>query len=200
MQAEEQAGAVSSDQATEENTQASNAPATTDAEADVLTRESVSQMLEDERKKWQSRFDKVLAEKAAEENKTLTIEQRIQQMEQERKSERLDWTRKEARAVAQIDSELDAAVMAYASGDAEKIASGATALRAIIDGKISDYKTKIDELEKQVKYTGKPPEGGAPTGGNMETKTEYTRGELQDSKIARLVMQRKKAGENITIS
>lgn len=171
----------------------------TEEKADTLSAKDVQDMLEKERRNWQSKIDKIIEEKKTEETKALTTEQRLERMEQERKQERLQWSRKEAKAQARLDDELETAILSYSSNDPGKIAEGARGIRSLIDTQIAEYKSKIDELEKQVKYTGAAPKGGGASGGNLETKTEYTREELQDTKIARLVMQRKKAGENITI-
>lgn len=140
-----------------------------------LNEEAVKKMLEDERKKWQSRFDTILAEKKAEEAKAMTVEQRIEQLEQERQRERLDWTRKEARATAQIDPSLEEAIVSYASNEPEKIQAGAKAIREFIDSSIAEYKSRAEELEKQVKYTG-----AAPVGGGKASGVDFAKMDIDD--------------------
>ena len=166
---------------------------------DTLSAAEVQAMIEKERKQWQSRFDKILAEKKSEETKAMTVEQQIEQMQRERQQERLEWSRREAKAQAQIDDELESALLSYASDDPDKIAEGARTVRTLIDNMTAEYKKQLDELQKQVKYTSPPVKGGGSTQGSAETKTEFTRDELSDPKVARIVMERKKAGENITI-
>jgi formate dehydrogenase maturation protein FdhE len=154
-----------------------------------ISPEDVRVMIEDERKKWQSRFDQILAEKKAEENKAMTVEQRIEQLERERQQERLEWSRKEAKASAQIDDELEQAVRAYASDEPTKIAEGAKEIRRLIDSAVQEYKTKIEELEKQLKYGGKTPVGGGKPSKGLESMTateimDYARqGESQRQEV-----------------
>ncbi len=143
------------------------------SEPQAVSADEVKKMLEDERKKWQGKFDKILAEKKAEENKALTTEQRIEQLEQERKRERLDWSRKEAKAQAQLDDELESAILKYASDDPDEIANGAKSIREVFDKTVKEYQDKIDELEKQVKYTGKPPAGGGSGEGAVMSQSDF---------------------------
>lgn len=128
--------------------------------APTLSEAQVREMLEEERKKWQSRFDTILAEKKQEEAKAMTVEERIKQLEEERQKERLEWARKEAKATARIDEDLELGILSYASNDSQKIQDGAKAIRNYIDAQIATYKTKCEELEKQVKYVGAAPTGG----------------------------------------
>ena len=143
------------------------------SESQAVSAEDVKKMLDDERKKWQGRFDKILAEKKAEENKAMTTEQRIEQLEEERKRERLEWSRKEAKAQAQLDDEMESAILKYASDDPDEIANGAKIIRELFGKTVKEYQDKIDDLEKQVKYTGKPPAGGGSGEGAVMSQTDF---------------------------
>jgi LysM repeat protein len=117
-------------------------------------------------KKWQSKFDTVLGEKKAVEGKALTVEQRLELVEKERLEERVNWSRKEAKAKAQIDDELDAAILAYSSNDVTKIQEGASLLRASIDKVMAE---KIDlAVKAALEKVGSQP---APVGGSKPMPT-----------------------------
>lgn len=143
-----------------------------------IDQEALSKMLderlESERRKWQSKIDTILAEKKQSETKALTVEEQIEQLKAEREKERVDWTRKEARAKAGIDESLDQALSRYYSRDPEQITSGASEIRAIFDKTTDEYKKKIDELEKLVKYAGKTPAGGSTEPGKRMSLKEFT--------------------------
>ena len=134
--------------------------AATDNQEQTIDMDAVNKMLEERDKKWQSRFDKILAEKKAEETKAMTVEDRIKQLEEERQRERLDWSRKEAKAQAQIDDDLEAAILAYSSTDPERIAEGARGIREMFDKTIAEYKARIEELEKNQRFSSGPIKGG----------------------------------------
>lgn len=134
--------------------------------------EAIKAALDAERRIWQSRFDTVVAEKKTVEGKALTVEQRLEQIEQERQRERLEWSRKEAKAKAQINDELDNAVKLYASNDPEDIATGAGKIKEMIDALI---KTETEKAVKEAleKIGSQPtPKGGA-------NNTEITRESLK---------------------
>ena len=134
--------------------------AATETQKQTIDMDAVNKMLEERDKKWQSRFDKILAEKKAEETKAMTVEDRIKQLEEERQRERLDWSRKEAKAQAQIDDDLEAAILAYSSTDPERIAEGARGIREMFDKTIAEYKARIEELEKNQRFSSGPIKGG----------------------------------------
>jgi len=134
--------------------------AATDNQEQTIDMDAVNKMLEERDKKWQSRFDKILAEKKAEETKAMTVEDRIKQLEEERQRERLDWSRKEAKAQAQIDDDLETAILAYSSTDPERIAEGARGIREMFDKTIAEYKARIEELEKNQRFSSGPVKGG----------------------------------------
>lgn len=132
---------------------------------------AIADALEANNRKWQSNFDKVLSEKRTVEGKALTVEQRLEQIEQERQRERLDWSRKEAKAKAQIDDELDEAIRLYAGADSEGIATGAVKIRTMIDALI---KIKSEEAVKAAleKIGSQPaPKGGS--GGKTMALAEF---------------------------
>ena len=142
---------------------------------EVFGKDDLTKLLEERDRKWQSKFDKVLAEKKAEEDKAMTVEQRIEQLERERQRERVEWSRKEARARAEIDDDLDEAIRLYASSDPDEIGDGATKIKQLFGARISKYTSRIDELEKQLKYGGKPPAGGGKGDGKAISETEYAK-------------------------
>ena len=122
----------------------------------------ISEALTENDKKWQSRFDKVLTEKKQVETKTLTVEERMAQLEAERASERLSWTRKEHKLASGFDDDMHAAILDYASSDPEKIAEGAAKIKAMLDAKDKSYGEKIAALELKLKYGDKAPPAGSP--------------------------------------
>lgn len=172
--------------------------AATDNQEQTIDMDAVNKMLEERDKKWQSRFDKILAEKKAEETKAMTVEDRIKQLEEERQRERLDWSRKEAKAQAQIDDDLETAILAYSSTDPEKIAEGAKGIRAVFDKTIAEYKTRIEELEKNQRFSSGPVKGGGkPTQGlsNMsfdELMAYAAQGDAEQAEVMAFQKQYKK--------
>lgn len=167
-------------------------------ESQAITKDAldmaIKQATEDVNKKWQSRFDTVLGEKKAVEGKGQTLEQRLEQIEQERSRERLDWSRKEAKAKAQIDDELDEAINKYASTDAESITAGAVTIRSFIDRMIAS-KTELAVKAALEKIGSQPtPSGGS---GNQ---VEITRESLKTPEGRKIMMeQAKRQGGSIPI-
>ena len=138
--------------------------------ADFVSVTDLKALLEENNKKWQSKFDTVLTEKKAVEGKALTTEQRLELIERERQEERLSWSRKEAKAKAQIDDELDSAIKLYSSNDSDKIQEGATLLRSTID-KVMAQKIDLAVAQALEKAGSQPkPRGGAeiPVGNSRE--------------------------------
>ena len=138
--------------------------------ADFVSVTDLKALLEENNKKWQSKFDTVLTEKKAVEGKALTTEQRLELIERERQEERLSWSRKEAKAKAQIDDELDSAIKLYSSNDSDKIQEGATLLRSTID-KVMAQKIDLAVAQALEKAGSQPkPLGGAeiPVGNSKE--------------------------------
>jgi hypothetical protein len=185
-------GAVTDSQPVEQNQSASN----------VLTLEQVQAMIKSERdataKEWQSRFDKLLAEKKQESEKKLTVEERLAQMEAERIAERVDWARKEARAKAGIDTELEKAFGLYLSTDPESISMGADKVKDLWTAKEAAYKSRIEELEKSLKFGAQPAKGASSNGKGMESMSldqlnEYAlQGEAQLQEVLAYSKSRKK--------
>jgi len=93
----------------------------------------VASKLDENNRKWQSKFDTILGEKKAVEGKALTVEQRMEQLEREREAERLGFAREKAKLSANIDDELEGAIRLYGSSKADEIASGASGIRAYIE-------------------------------------------------------------------
>ena len=131
------------------------------APADVVSKTDLQAILEKQNKEWQSRFDKLLTEKKEVVGKALTTEQRLEAIEQERQEERLTWSRKEAKAKAQIDDELETAILDYSSKDPERIHNGATNIRSIFDKLVATNKELAVKLA--LEKVGSQP---APKGGN----------------------------------
>jgi hypothetical protein len=104
----------------------------------------IAAAIDENNRKWQSKFDTVLGEKKAVEGKALTVEQQIEQLRQEREAERLGFVRDKAKMSAKIDDELDGAIRLYGSGKAEEIAEGAAGIRAFFD-----KMTAAHEADKQ---------------------------------------------------
>lgn len=82
-------------------------------------------------------------------------------------------------------------------GEIKIIARDAEGLGPSIDNYIAEWA----KSETAKDYIVKPVNVGAGVAGSgdMDTKTVYTRADLSDPKVARKVMERKKAGESITI-
>jgi hypothetical protein len=183
-----------------ENQEVSGAEVTqiVETKQDALTKEAmdlaIKQATEEVNKKWQSRFDTVLGEKKTVESKGQTLEQRLEQIEQERERERLDWSRKEAKAKFQIDDELDAAINQYASKDAESIKNGAVTIRNVIDKMIA---TKTEQAVKAaLEKIGSQP---TPSGGSGN-QVEITRESLKTPEGRKAMMElAKKQGGSIPI-
>ena len=134
----------------------------------------IKKALEESDKKWQSRFDKVLAEKKTVETVKMTTEERLAKIEQESKLKELNWARKEARAKASIGDALDAAIAVYQSDDPEGISRGASEIRRLIDAETGPLKAKIEDLEKKLKYGSNPPAAGS-GGGNVITEADFNK-------------------------
>lgn len=161
---------------------------------EAITRDDIAKAVDEVNRKWQSKFDQVLGEKKAVEGKALTVEQRIAQIEQERQNERLDWSRKEAKAKAQIDDELEAAIRLYAGTDSEQIATGAANIRAIIDKVVADNTEKA--VKAALEKVGSQP---SPKGGQASV-VEITRESLKTPEGRKAMLeQAKKTGGAIPI-
>jgi len=150
-------------------------PVTVDIQAEIKKAQ------EDADKKWQAKFDKVLAEKKTVETGKLTTEERLAKMEQERIQERVSWARKEARARATISEEMEAAIQLYYAEDPEDIGRGATEIRKLIDAETGVLKAKIEELEKKIKYGTNPPAGGA----SATAETTFSRSAMRNDPVLR---------------
>jgi DNA repair exonuclease SbcCD ATPase subunit len=125
-----------------------------------LTLDEVNRMIADAvgetTKKWQSRFDQVVAEKKQTEGKAKTVEEQIAELRAERERERIEWARKEAKARASIDDELHQAILNYASNDVDTVNNAAVSIRKFIADK---YEAKISDLEKRLQFGSKTPVG-----------------------------------------
>jgi DNA repair exonuclease SbcCD ATPase subunit len=126
-------------------------------------------------KKWQSRFDQVVAEKKQTEGKAKTVEEQIAELRAERERERIDWARKEAKARASIDDDLHSAILSYASNDVETVNSAADSIRRFISEK---YEAKIQDLEKRLQFGSKPPVGNGKEPPPTKTMTAAELAEL----------------------
>jgi hypothetical protein len=134
--------------------------------AQTLTLEQVQAAIREATDKtareWQSRFDKLQTEKKQEQEKKLTVEEQLAQIQAERQTERLDWIRKEAKAKAGLDDQLEDALRGYLSTDPEVISTSADKIAALWQAKEAAYKKTIADLEQKLQYGAKPPiKGGA---------------------------------------
>jgi hypothetical protein len=150
-------GAEVTDQVAETNGTAT--PEKPAVDIDKILEEKLGARLEEERRKWQSNIDKILAEKTAVVNEKLTVEQRMEKMEQDARNKEIQWARKETRALAGLDEEVHNALLDYASEDTGRMKQGAEKIKGLFATKEEAYKKKIDELEKNLKYgTDAPPD------------------------------------------
>lgn len=145
------------------------------ATASIDVQAEIRKALEESDKKWQSRFDKVLAEKKTVESVKLTTEERLAKIEQEARAKELAWARKEARAKATISDEMEAAIQLFHAEDPEDIGRGAAEIRKLIDAETAPLKAKIEEYEKKAKYGSNPPAGGGSGGGLVITLDELNK-------------------------
>ena len=127
--------------------------------ATIDVQAEIKKAQEEADRKWQAKFDKVLAEKKTEESKALTLEQRFELSEKARRDERIEWARKEARAKATISDDLESAIKLYGAETPEDIAKGASEIRKLIDSETAPLKLKIEEYEKQIKFGSGAPKG-----------------------------------------
>lgn len=118
----------------------------------------IAAKIEENNRKWQSKFDTVLGEKKAVEGKALTVEQRMEQLEREREAERLSFTREKAKLGAKIDDELEGAIRLYGSSKTDEITSGAEAIRAYFDKmKAAHEADKSKAIEEALAKAGAQP-------------------------------------------
>lgn len=145
-------------------TQAQGSPA-------QLSADDIKRMIQDAvaetNGRWQSRFDKLREEKVQTESKAMTVEERMLQLEQERRQERTQWARREAKARAGVDDAFEAAALAYASDDPEMIGSAADQLKGFFEAREAVDKARIKELEQKLQYGTKAPVGGQGPGTDL---------------------------------
>ena len=132
-------------------------------EVETISKTDFEAALEKNRREWQSKIDTILNEKKVVSEKALTVEQRIEQIEKEREAERLSWSRKEAKAAAQIADELDGYIRAYSGNDPEKIREGAEGIKGFLDAVISS--TTDQAVKAALEKVGSQP---APRAGGSE--------------------------------
>lgn len=125
---------------------------------------AIAKALEDERRKYQSKIDQVIAEKKAVESKTMTAEERLAKLEAELQNERATAKRKEAKALAGFDDELEAAILDYT--DPDKAADAAQRIKARWESEKNVLMDKIKDLEQRLQYGSKAP----PAGVNVDAK------------------------------
>lgn len=129
----------------------------------------IAKAMEEERRKYQSKIDQILAEKKAVESKTMTAEERLAKLEAELASERATAKRREAKALAGFDDELEAAILDY--GNPEKATDAAQRIKARWEGEKTALIEKIADLEKRLQYGTKAPAGGKPVGTALDKMT-----------------------------
>lgn len=138
-----------------------------------LTMDDVKKLMEEERRKYQSQLDKVIAEKKTVESKALTVEERMAHLEAERKSERLTWARDAAKAKAGIDADLESAILSYASDDASSISESAEKIAKYKAAIEAPLKARIEELEKKLQYGAKAPAAGSSGAVDFAKMTQF---------------------------
>ena len=154
-----------------------------------LTEKDLETRLERVNKEWQSRFDKLLSEKKEKENRALTVEQRIEQVEREREAERLSFARERAKLGAKIDDELDAAIGLYRSSNPEEIGKGAESINAFFEKmKAAHEADKEAAIKEALAQAGAQPK---PKGGS-DTMTEITRESLKTPEGRRAMLEKAK--------
>jgi len=119
---------------------------------------AIAEALEGERRKYQSKIDQILAEKKATESKAMTVEEQVAELKTELQRERSAAKRKEAKALAGFDDELDAALLEYA--DPDKAPDAARKIKAKLEAEKLTLMAEIDELKKRLQYGAKAPPAG----------------------------------------
>ena len=120
----------------------------------------IAKAMEEERRKYQSKIDQILAEKKAVESKTMTTEERMAQLEAQLKAERAAAKREKAKALAGFDDELETAILDY--GDPDKATDAAQKIKARLESEKKALMEKIEELEKRLQFGSKAPPAGKP--------------------------------------
>lgn len=149
-----------------------------------LTEEQVNAMLErrleDNNRKWQSRFDQLLKEKKDTETKSKTAEQQIAELRQQWEQERVGRTRERVLHEANLDASLMDAMQEFLSNDDEGIKNGASQLQKYIQEKIDAGIKAGVEAEVSKRFEKAPKPQGGPQGGEM-TEQEFL--ELTDDQL-----------------
>lgn len=155
-------------------------------------KEFIAEAVNENNKKWQSRFDKVLEEKKTVTKDKETTEQRIERLEQERIDERLQFAREKAIAKTGLSDDVYKYVQMIVSDSAEEIQEGFTALKSYIDEQIEDgAKAKFDKT-----YSEKFSKNGSPKKGEPVDLSAKIKEARESGKIAlALDLQRKQDEE-----
>jgi hypothetical protein len=141
-----------------------------------LTEEQLTSILEkrleENNRKWQSRFDQVLKEKKDVETKSKTAEERIADIERRYEEERLGRTRERVLHETALDATVIDAAREFLSNSEEGIKAGASRLKEYIQAQIeAGVKAGVDqEVNRRFKDAPKP-QGGAP--GTEMSKEEF---------------------------
>jgi alanyl-tRNA synthetase len=119
---------------------------------------AIAEALEGERRKYQSKIDQILAEKKATESKAMTVEEQVAELKTELQRERSTAKRKEAKALAGFDDELDAALLEYA--DPDKASDAARKIKTKLEAEKLTLMAEIEDLKKRLQYGAKAPPAG----------------------------------------
>jgi hypothetical protein len=117
---------------------------------------------EEDRKKYQSKIDQILAEKREVESKKMTVEEQIAAMQEELKRERAAAIRGKAKSIGGIDDDFENAILDYS--DPAKAVEAAQKIKALRDAEKKAYMDQIEELQKKLQFGAKVPHGGSPGG------------------------------------
>lgn len=136
----------------------------------------IAAKIDENNRKWQSKFDTILGEKKAVEGKALTVEQRMEQLEREREAERLGFAREKAKLSAKIDDELESAIRLYGSSKADEITSGADGIRAYFEKLNAAHEAdKAKAIEEALKKVGAQPRPQAGKDQKVMTLTDFNK-------------------------
>lgn len=169
-----------------------------ESKVEALTEEQVNSMLEsrleDNNRKWQSRFDQLLKEKKETESKSKTAEEQIAELKASWESERLGRIRQGVMYDNGIDSSMVDAMQKFLGTDEQGITEGASALKKYIQKQIeAGVKTGVEEEVSRRFEKAPKPQGGPPGGEmSMEEFTALTEEQLQGlgtKKVAELTRQ-----------
>jgi hypothetical protein len=154
--------------AAEERIEGADADAKSSQNAGI-TEDQISKLLEERDRKWQSRMDKILAEKKETETKSKTAEERIAEIERKYESERLSRVREHAINSVHLDPSVFESAKMLLDNDEESITNGAAKMKEFLDGIVERRVREGLEKEIDKRFAG----GEKPKGGNKTGELSY---------------------------